>query len=137
MTTPVTHTLANGSTYNVNPVHRNKTPGKSQWTITSPEEAQACSVCIQRDWVDEWTGWGLHYINGSPQYLGVGQDHVTLVFIAKFVSEDQGTYWHGYPAHHSRQWDRPAAAILAAWLRNEVLPAAKIRKVSKGEPCKL
>ena len=72
-------------TYLPNPQHRNKTKGKSQWLISLTEEAKCFHIAYANQWIGDDTGWGLHYPNGIPDYLGVAQDHETKVFIAKFV----------------------------------------------------
>ena len=87
-------------------------------------------------WIENESGWGLHYSNGVLDYLGLAQDHTTQVFIAKFVG-NQGT-WHGYPADHQQnRQDIPAERIRKIWIDTNVLRRAQIRKITKGQPCRL
>jgi len=137
MAEPTSELIANGVTYQCHPHHRNRNPNKSQWTITETEEIG----CFRLTWVSAWivdsAGWGLHLVNGSPDYLGMAQDRHTRVFIAKFVSNGGQAEWHGYPADHGRTSDRPHDEVIGTWLADRTLPAAKIRKIQKGEPCNL
>ena len=123
-------------TYAPNPQHRNKTKGKSQWSISRAQEVACFDTTHANQWVENNNGWGLHYSAGVPDYLGLAQDHTTRVFIAKFVG-NQGI-WHGYPADHQQnQQDIPTERILAIWMKTNVLRPAKIRKIMKGQPCRL
>ena len=122
-------------TYLSNPQHRDRTKGKSQWTITLKDEIACFNVACAKHWTDKGNGWGLHYSGEVLAYLGVAQDHQTRVFIAKFV-ENEGI-WHGYPAdHQTNRQDVPAEPILAIWMKTEVLRPAKIRKIMRGQPCR-
>lgn len=88
-------------------------------------------------WHSNDDAWGLHFVNGAVDYLGVAQDHATPVFIGKFVMDRSGT-WHGYPADHRRnQQDIPSETIQKQWLDGQVLPVPKLRKISKGQRCVL
>ena len=123
--------------YRSNPPHRNRAPEKSQWTITRDQEIAAFELAWRRSWLLSCAGWGFHYEENRLEYLGVAQDHATRLFVAKFVCDSEPELWHGYPADHRKQQDVPDEAILNRWLREDVLPAAKIRKLAKGQPCKL
>ena len=123
-------------TYSTNPQHRNKTKGKSQWLISLTQEGACFNTTYANQWIENDSGWGLHYSDGVLNYLGLAQDHTTQVFMAKFVG-NQGT-WHGYPADHQQnQQDIPMERILAIWMKTNVLSPAKIRKIMKGQPCRL
>ena len=124
------------TTYWHAPQHRNQMSGKSQWSISHSQESACFGAAHSKGWTDAIKGWGLHYYNGGVDYLGFGQDHTTNVFIAKFVG-NQGV-WHGYPADHQRnQQDIPSERVRRMWLQNGVLTAAKVRKITKGQPCRL
>lgn len=137
MTQMATHQIPGGPMYGVHPDHRNGTPHKSQWTITPPDEVASFERSFKSNWLDGMAAWGLHLKDGVADYLGVAQDHHTPVFVAKFVTADDKSLWHGYPADHTRRHDRPVQTVLRIWLKDAVLPAAKIRKLGKGEPCNL
>jgi len=47
-------------------------------------------------------GWGLHFRNDNPGYLGLAQDHMTRVFVAS-LSRMGIKYVHGYPADHQKK----------------------------------
>lgn len=137
MSTTESHEVETGIFYTHHPHHRNQTPQKSQWSIPETSELGVFARCRQETWYVDGNGWGLHFVEGAVRYLGVGQDHATRVFIAKFVANSDESQWHGYPADHIRRSDRPCEQILRQWLGGEVLPPAKIRKISKGQPCRL
>ena len=119
-------------------MHRDGARGKSQWRISRDDE----TGCFDRARANRWlveverVGWGLHLPAGKPDYLGVARDHETKVFVAKFT-EDQDV-WHGYPADHRRNHrDIPVDDVLAGWMREGLLKPAKIRKIGRGQPCRL
>ena len=72
-------------TYSPNPQHRNRTPEKSQWSISLAQEIACFNTTYANQWIDNNNGWGLHYSEGRLDYLGLAQDYITRVFIAKFV----------------------------------------------------
>ncbi len=99
-------------------------------------EVDVFKQALTSGWTTGTHAWGLHVPNGSILYLGVAQDHSTQVFIAKFVDGTAKNDWHGYPADHERNpHDIPDTAILNNWLSSKILSAAKIRKISRGQPC--
>jgi hypothetical protein len=124
--------------YTVHPHHRNGNPHKSQWTINKGEEV----VCFENArlycWLIVDNGWGLHLIDKRPHCLGVGKDRHRRLFVAKFVGKLATDEWHGYPADHVINFrDIPPAPVLQSWLEKNLVRAAKIRKISKGQPCSL
>jgi hypothetical protein len=126
-----------GMVYLPHPDHRNASPTKSQWTITVQEELMAFQLSHARRWLNAGVGWGLHLVDGQPAYLGVLRDTQSRAFLAKFVGSETQPVWHGYPADHCRTHDQPAVAVLDDWLRSRLLKRQIIRKISKGQPCKL
>jgi hypothetical protein len=138
LATLVPYDLGGGVRYTHHPDHRNRTGGKSQWRISLPKERQAFITARAEGWLIRSTGWGLHVDNTEPAYLGVAQDHVTRVFVSKFVDGNQSQNWHGYPADHQRNpQDIPDADVLKIWMDNDLIPLSKIRKLVKGQPCTL
>ncbi len=124
--------------YVIHPHHRNGMRTKSQWTIPQPEEMSCFSDSYLTIWRTHGAGWGLHVINLTPNFLGISKDQLRNLFIAKFVCKAGQQEWHGYPADHQiHTQDRPTTEILNSWLNSNILPAAKIRKISKGQPCSL
>ena len=122
--------------YSPNPQHRNGTWGKSQWLISLADEFGCFNTAHANDWIENDTGWGLYLSNEVPNYLGLAQDHITKVFIAKFVG-DQGI-WHGYPADHQQNHqDIPTEQVLMRWMEANLFSPAKVRKIVRGQPCRL
>ena len=98
--------------------------------------------CFSRARANRWlvevekVGWGLHLPAGKPDYVGVARDHDTRIFVAKFTADQD--VWHGYPADHRQNYrDIPTERILDGWMHNGLLTRAKIRKIARGQPCRL
>ena len=123
--------------YLMNAIHRNRTPNKSQWTITPEEELRTFRICEANRWYSGNVGWGLHLNGNRPLWLGLTRDHKQPTFIAKFVGDASGT-WHGYPADHtSNIRDIPFERVLLSWLTRSLFSKAKIRKIARGQKCNL
>lgn len=122
--------------YQVHPPHRNGSPQKSQWTIPEEDETACFDAATAMNWLVGDAGWGLHIVNTSPTWLGTCIDG-TRSFVAKFVGNVSTNVWHGYPADHRKPQDVPADEVLRAWLAQGRLGKAKIRKLAKGQPCRL
>jgi hypothetical protein len=123
--------------YVINQHHRNGNRAKSQWRITIPDEKASFENARTNGWLTPDTGWGLHLVNGNAVVLGVAQDHATSVFLAKYVGSASGP-WHGYPAdYRSNSQDIPTPHVLGEWCVKGLFSAAKIRKISRGQPCNL
>ncbi len=106
-----------GLTYASKPDHRDNTAVKSQWTINVEQEIECFRFTQARRWFDDDRGWGLHLENGSAAYLGVGIDRTHELFVARFESDRNNTYWHGYPADHTRRTDDiPTEGIALQWI---------------------
>jgi hypothetical protein len=128
-------------TYTPHPHHRDGRPAKSQWTISIAEELASFDHAGREDWLmppeEPTVGWGLHCVEGSPCVLGVAVDRSRDFIIAKFVTSN-GSDWHGYPAdHQSNPQDIPLEAVLASWLQGSLFSAAKVRKIVRGQPCRI
>ena len=130
--------IRTGVFYSHHPDHRNNSVNKSQWEISKEQEKECFIHVIEQTWIINNVGWGFHFHDNIISYLGKAQDHRTLVFIAKFVDGTNSNIWHGYPSDHQQnQADIPLRPILQCWLNNNILNRAKIRKISKGQPCNL
>ena len=123
--------------YVPNPVHRNRTPNKSQWKISLDDEHRSFRLCVEREWCDTDVGWGLHLEGGDPVWLGVTRDGKTRTFFAKFVNNSRNE-WHGYPADHvSSSKDIPKEFVQHSWIKKQLLSTAKVRKIARGQSCSL
>lgn len=126
------------SEYRSHQPHRNRSPQKSQWCITEAEETQSFRLASEKEWLGGTHGWGLHFIEDRPDYLGTAQDHTTRLFVAKYVRSATADSWHGYPADHQRHpQDIPSEKVSTKWSQESYLSPAKIRKLIKGQPCSL
>lgn len=127
-----------GVTYACKPDHRDNTPVKSQWRISIDEELDCFRFARSSNWIDDDRGWGLHLVDGAAVYLGVGVDRTHELFVARFEGDQNNTYWHGYPADHTRRIDDiPTEAIAFQWIAAKLLGKSKVRKLLKGQRCKL
>lgn len=124
--------------YAPNPVHRNRTAGKSQWRVPESTELGVFRHAVNEGWMLPDCGWGVLRHSGRLRYLGVARDHETRLFVAKFVDHARSGRWHGYPADHQRNpSDRPDPKVAARWLRDDIVPGPKLRKVLQGQPCRI
>ena len=128
--------ISPGLSYLHNPRHRDGSPSKSQWTINYDQELTCFKKSHTNSWLSTDTGWGLHFNNRKVDHLGISCDRLRRLFIAKFIANSNPSYWHGYPADYQiNVRDIPAVEILDAWIANKIFSPAKIRKISKGQPC--
>lgn len=137
------NTPAAAPSYITHPPHRNGNPNKSQWTITPDAELACFALSGNEAWLllEVGIGWGLHLeVDGTGtanvSYLGENAARNRVLFLAKFVGTSG--QWHGYPCDpQAKAQDIPKPAILESWLAKKLLPAAKIRRILKGQPCSL
>jgi len=130
--------VTTGVYYGCHPDHRNHNQEKSQWIISKAEEITSFLDGYRKAWVHDNRAWGLHYANGSPDYLGQAIDGGRLLFVARFEDGNGNQRWHGYPADHQKKvGDRLPEELKQHWIRTNVLTPAKVRKLVKGEPCSL
>ncbi|MFA6115199.1 MAG: hypothetical protein WC729_14465 [Sphingomonas sp.] len=115
--------------------HRDATPGKSQWTIPEISERQSFTDAMVNSWVADGWGWGIHAPGGALAMLGVDRDHKTQVFFARF-DHDAGE-WHGYPVNYKIPQQKPPGQVLRAWLAKTFIAKAQMRKIVKGQPCRI
>lgn len=124
--------------YQPHPDHRNNNPNKSQWTISVAQERGSFSAADRDGWLEETTGWGVYRSGVKLEYLGRDKTKARRLFVAKFVRGREGEDWHGYPAdHQANASDIPSKRVRREWLDNEVLPAHKLRRLARGQPCGL
>lgn len=130
--------LPSGGIYLFYPQHRNGNTKKSQWTIKTVDEFNACANALSSNWINGSTAWGLYLVNNNALYLGRSADGKKNLFIAKFVDGDKNQQWHGYPADHSvKVCDIPDDDVLHDWMKNKLLKRSKISKIIQGKPCSL
>ena len=122
--------------------HRDQTPEKSQWTISEEQERICFTESIRKGWnIPEFKSWGLHFDGtGKVTYVGISasenSERQELIF-AKFIDSTKNNCWHGYPANHTKNQDRPPLEVLESWRQKGYLPKKKIANIQKGQKCKL
>src|SRR5262249_34493156 len=122
--------------YHSNRDHRNRAPGKSQWTITEVQEVRCFSHAWSNQWLDERVGWGLHLDDdGTPGDLGRSDDGERELWFAKFVADRPP--WHGYPGDLKRRGrhDAPTRRVVTEWYRQGHIRKATFNKLIQGKQC--
>ena len=110
-----TYNLGNGVSYTISAAHRRKSSKKSRWTISTNEEFACFSNSITNTWKQNFSAWGLHIVNSTPDILGKGVNKEDLK-VAKFVDGSKNNIWHGYPANIlANKQDIPPTSILLLW----------------------
>jgi hypothetical protein len=124
--------------------HRNNSGEKSQWTITELEERSCFKYSLEYSWnkPHHYISWGLYFKNDKVEYLGnsaKNEPELCQLFIAKFIDSSKNSKWHGYPANPSGQkpQDIPPENVLGDWLSKQYLRPQLIRKITRGQKCKL
>lgn len=123
--------------------HRNRSSEKSQWIISMDEERNCFTGAMTASWnLPQHNCWGLHFEDGAVAYVGTtaqNEPESRQLFIAKFVDSNQNSKWHGYPADPcgTKQQDIPPEPILKDWLEKQYLRPQTIRKITRGQKCRL
>ncbi len=121
--------------------HRNGSYQKSQWIVSEPAERQCFSRAYTSWHSAKFICWGLHFESDKVAYLGVSKSlggTARKLFMAKFIDGNGNSKWHGYPADYVlNQQDIPPDEVLNLWFQAKYLRLAAIRKLSKGQKCKL
>lgn len=130
---PTPHEIEPGTFYLHVAKHRNQTPGAGLWTISESDERACFSMALQKHWLGDTRGWGLHINEGLAEHLGRDR-YDDLSFVAKFVDENLTGTWHGYPKAPA---DVPSTTALADWLRGGFLRKKTVKLLSQGRPCNL
>jgi len=126
-----------GLHYACHPDHRNGNGNKSQWTIIKTDEIACFMHAHAQAWVDGRRAFGIFPL-GNPNYLGLAKERHRRLFLARFDDGNGNQHWHGYPADPQKKTgDRLPEQIKEALIRTSVLPPAKVRKLQRGEPCRL
>jgi hypothetical protein len=123
--------------------HRDQSDKKSQWLISTDAERECFVYSITARWnTPQYSCWGLHFEGGKVSYLGVtakSDPELRQLFIAKFIDSNKNDKWHGYPADacNEKQQDIPPEVILKDWLQKDHLRPQVVRKLTRGQKCKL
>lgn len=102
------------------------------------EEIESFRDASKQGWLDGARGWGLHIIEGRPQYLGVDELGESELFMARFRDGDGNNKWHGYPLDHVRRpEDCPPDWLRKVWIKMQLLTKPKLARICKRKPCPL
>jgi hypothetical protein len=119
--------------------HRDGTPEKSQWTIALEDEFASFDRTLSESWAQAKAGWGLHIVDDKARYVGrsalnYGASPKDLFMIFFNIAQVA----HGYPSDPQRsKREIPPDSIRAAWLAKQYLRPVVVRKLGRGQPCKL
>jgi hypothetical protein len=118
--------------------HRDATAKKSQWWVTERREEGIFRHALSALWCTDQKAWGLRIDDDFPDYLGESARDPGPVEPLAVAFFEVGNPSHGYPSY-CRPGDKDAipARVLADWLAQGLLSKAKIRKLGKGQRCKL
>ncbi len=122
----------NGETYNfVKYHHQVGHPKKSWWTIKLKVESSLFFDMTKNKIMssDKKNGYNLMLINKKPYEIGKDIQKNKL-FLAKFKYNNIN--WHGYPANHYIQKDRPEEEVYSK-LEDSGIDLSIIRKLKKGQ----
>lgn len=118
--------------YKANPVHRNGTPGKTQWNklISEAEEELIFEFGNQNSWQYEKNIFSFKW-NGQTPVPFIDDDN--QLNYARFVGASD---WHGFPANVKRSpSDLPPYKILKDWIEKKYTTRARVSKLRKRLRC--
>lgn len=117
--------------------HRNGTFGKSQWTISVPDEISVFTWGMKNEFKIGNKCWGLFLKDNKPEVVGLLANNEES-HIARFVCGISDSTWHGYPADYKRAiGDIPTDEILRIWVGNNYINKSKMLKIQQQKPCSL
>ncbi len=119
--------------YHSNPVHRNRTPGKTQWkqSITSTDEETIFRVGIENGWRNSNNIFSLLISDEHIKYLDVENK----LNYARFRGKRE---WHGWPANQRRsKKDIPDYDILLSWVTLKYTKRSRINKLRGRKVCSI
>jgi len=122
-----------GKKHECNIVHRNGTPGKSQWSISVGEEFELFELADEHHWTGDGRNyWSIKSNRQKPQPIGTRGE-----FIARFLPHREDT-WHGFPGcPRERKGDRPINRVLNAWYEAQMISWSLRKKIARRQICTL
>lgn len=127
-----------GQRYLPSPKHRGTSgPDNSVWTISVSHELDCFVQAWQGAWGTDGTElWGHNQGGHGLEPLGVNFHDEDLWF-GKFIGDDSGSPWHGYPADYRRKLrDRPPTEVLTQWRSQGIMTKQHATRVSRGQSCR-
>ncbi|MBS1073764.1 hypothetical protein JK176_02570 [Gluconobacter sp. Dm-73] len=115
--------------------HRDNTHGKSQWTISLPEEVKIFTLAMGNKWISDKWGWGIYTNAGQVAVLGVDKDHKTTLFLSRF--DENAGEWHGYPVNYKEKQQKPPSIILLDWVDQNIITKVQMRRIVRSQPCRI
>ena len=117
--------------------HRNGTSGKSQWTISVPDEISVFTWGMSNKFKIDNKCWGLFLNDKKTEVVGLLTNNEESR-IARFVCGTSDSTWHGYPADYKRAiGDIPTDEILRIWVSKSYISKSKMLKIQQQKPCGL
>ncbi len=120
--------------YQINPHHRDRTPNKSQWSISSRKEVEVFGWSIENNSIANDYYWGVMNDGAVCYPLGV-TPHNLYSKIARFENSAKPRVWHGYPVDYVNdpQHDCPCRDVLLKWAGLGIITKAQIAKLIGGQ----
>lgn len=126
-----------GYKYVVKLDHRDKSPAKSQWTITIQQEHSTFGSSVVNSWLQGGHGWGLHVVHGAVHKLGESARSYGEAYDLFVGFFEISHVCHGYPSDPLRSSrEIPPEGVRNDWLQQGLLRPAAIRKIGRGLRCK-
>ncbi len=119
--------------YKYNPVHRNNTTGKTQWSssVSIKKEEELFRFGYRKNWRSSGNVFSIWIINGNVLFL----DNKNKLRFARFTGLNE---WHGWPADGKRSpKDIPSYEILRQWVDAKYTSRAKILKLRGRKICSI
>jgi len=122
----------NNETYNfVKYHHQIKNPKKSWWIISLTKEADLFEDMTKNKYISNAgdRGYNVKCIGNKLELIGTDITRQDLQ-LAKYIFNKIN--WHGYPANHKINQDRPEDEVMEKFLNNGLNPSI-YRKIKKGQ----
>jgi hypothetical protein len=134
----VSDKMIQGYSYTSKPDHRDGTPEKSQWYIGLNDEFTSFDKCVSEKWIRGQMGWGLHIVDDEACNVGISAANHGPPRDLFMIFFSIAPTCHGYPSDPQRsRREMPPDDIRAAWLTKQYLRRSVVRKLGRGQPCKL
>lgn len=138
-----------GELFKTTAKHRNSAnPAASVWSINISDEyncfiealsytdsSQVTNISYKS--LDETLCWGVNIDSTRLQSLGYN-NLTNELFFGKFTKHIHNNEWHGYPADFIKKTqDRPPLNFLVSLEENGLLTKNKMKKISRGQKCRI
>ena len=124
--------------YQVDNLHRNGNPNKSQWTVKTEIELQIFTFGLLNEWCNTSQDVIWSIPKHSQQLTSIGTERAIkgssteCLYIAKYTGDSNGT-WHGYPVSNKSQPDHPPQEIVNQWIQTNHIDKSFFSRWVRGK----